>query len=82
MDSYGLDYCGYCWENAIDGLIQHHDNCKIGNAQALADKRLELLKRLEWIVRGSWFTCSLCGREQSEGHHDDCELAEVLDANR
>ena len=44
LDSYGLENCGYCWANAIDGRIQHHENCKIGNLQADADRRLELLK--------------------------------------
>ena len=50
MDSYGLDNCGYCWANAIDGRIQHHENCKIGNLQALADKRLVMLKEYKVLL--------------------------------
>ena len=46
MDSYGLDNCGYCWAVAEDGIIQHHKNCKLANLQALADKRLVLLKKI------------------------------------
>ena len=90
MDSYGLDNCGYCWAVAEDGIIQHHKNCKIANLQALADKMLELLKRLEWVEYEPysmvvypepkvWKECLICEHWFEHGHAPDCELAEAID---
>ena len=82
MDSYGLENCGYCWANAIDGLIQHHENCKIGNLQALADKRLELLKEISehHLTFGECLFCTMLEFEEGHEHAPDCELAEAIDA--
>ena len=81
MDSYGLDNCGYCWAVAEDGIIQHHKNCKIANLQALADKRLELLKRIEWRPdEMNDYYCPVCYAAKEEDHYFDCELKEAIDA--
>ena len=50
LDSYGLENCGECWANAIDGRIRHHENCRLGNLQADADRRLELLGRCASVI--------------------------------
>jgi len=78
MDSYGLDNCGYCWAVAEDGIIQHHKNCKIANLQALADKRLELLKEIAEVIELWDMGCPICG---GWNHRKDCELAEAIDAH-
>ena len=56
-------------------------NTKVIILQALADKRLELLKRL--IIDLSW--CPICGTTlihevtyERFPHTDDCELAEAI----
>ena len=77
MDSYGLDNCGYCWAVAEDGIIQHHKNCKIANLQALADKRLELLKEIAEVIELWDMGCPICG---GWNHRKDCELAGAIDA--
>jgi len=58
---------------------------ELGDAQALADKRLELLKRLEWTplyfstLKKIIYTCVVCSQSKEDGHADDCELAEAID---
>ena len=53
--------------------------------QSLADKRLELLKRLEWTplyfstLKKIIYTCVVCSQSKEDGHTDDCELAEAID---
>ncbi len=38
----------------------------------------EALELAQWTVRGSWFECPICYREQSEGHTDTCKLDKAL----
>ena len=58
--------------------------------EALADKRLELLKRLEWVEYEPysmvvypepkvWKECLICEHWFEHGHAPDCELAEAID---
>ena len=86
LDSYGLDNCGYCWAVAEDGIIPHHENCRLGNLQADADRRLELLKRVpEWIYDKDQecYFCEICGNNKNYGHSKSCELAkELADAEK
>ena len=50
----------------------------------IADKRLELLKRLEWTplyfstLKKIIYTCVVCSQSKEDGHTDDCELAEAI----
>ena len=48
-------------------------------AQALADKRLELLRRGEWGAGIGRDVCPECLRHEPKGHTADCELAEAID---
>ena len=52
-------------------------------SQALADRRLALLKRLEWSVVDDYSSkpsCPMCGgwKGKRYGHDTDCELAREL----
>jgi len=64
----------------IDKQFEMEDDLK-----ALADKRLELLKRLEWTplyfstLKKIIYTCVVCSQSKEDGHTDDCELAEAID---
>ena len=47
----------------------------------IADKRLELLKRFEWVADElNDYYCPICYQDRDQGHTDDCELAEAIDA--
>ena len=63
---------------------------QLEHAEALADKRLELLKRLEWVEYEPysmvvypepkvWKECLICEHWFEHGHAPDCELAEAID---
>ena len=54
-------------------------NTKVIILQALADKRLEPLKRIEWRPdEMNDYYCPVCYGEKEEGHNFDCELAEAI----
>ena len=45
------------------------------------DKRLVLLKRLEWTPdEMNDYYCPVCYQDRDQGHAPDCELAEAIDA--
>ena len=49
--------------------------------KALSDKRLVLLRRLEWTPdEMNDYYCPICYQDRDQGHTDDCELAEAIDA--
>ena len=47
--------------------------------QSLADKRLELLRRVEWIYKTGHKFCPICFSYKRNGHAKDCELEKELD---
>ena len=70
------------------GTARSHQ-LKWHKAQARADSRLELLRRLEWCEYEPysmcvypepkvWKECLICEQWFEHGHADDCELAKVL----
>ena len=63
--------------NGINITVNPCDEKEV--AQSLADKRLVLLKRIEWRPdEMNDYYCPVCYGEKEEGHNFDCELAEAI----
>ena len=72
-------------ENELDDILKQFDIDAIADYwKALADKRLVLLKRLEWTplyfstLKKIIYTCVVCSQSKEDGHAADCELAEAI----
>ena len=67
----------------VDGLEEYYYQW-MNKYKDDADKRLELLRRLEWTplyfstLKKIVYTCVICSHSKEDGHAADCELAKEL----
>ena len=72
--------CHDCKQRLSQGEMERHSTSDcMKYFEALADKRLELLKRCEWGAGIGRDVCPECLRHETKGHTADCELAEAID---
>ena len=68
-------------EDELDDILKQFDIDALADYwKVLADKRLVLLKRLEWLPDEMHdYYCPVCYQDRVDGHAEDCELAEATD---